>query len=91
MSDPVDLSVERAARESDNRNISVEQALRWALGDALNPKEGKVPFRALVIIEYLGEANRSQNLSYRANLTRLEELGLVDLHKAELIERWKET
>lgn len=92
MTEVADLSVKRAEKETDNRNISVEQSLRWALGDVIAGTVGKDGGRvdACVLVLRVAQPNGTfTNVTYRSNLNRMEELGLLETAKFDALERGK--
>lgn len=89
MNEPVNLKLAKLEREADNRNISVEDLLRWALGDVVANKDGGHPDAALIILRLKKDDGTFVNMSYRANLNRMEEIGLLETAKYDSLERGK--
>ena len=85
----VDLNTARVEREQDNKKVSVEELLRLALDDVVKG-EIKKPLCAFICIVDEGDGdNPPWTLQgYRCQLSRHEEIGLIEVFKAQQIGKW---
>lgn len=81
-------------RETDNQKVSVEDILRLALKEVRDGTVGQQPnakpISAVMCIIVEEEDGRHTMTGYRCGLTRLEEVGYLDLFKAQQIRKWQE-
>lgn len=84
MASPVNLNVERAYREGDNRLLTPADMLQDALSDIESGAEA--PTRAMLIFWTEDEDAREFATSYyAANLRGSEMLGLLEIIKARIL------
>ena len=86
----IDLDLARIEREQDNTKVSVEDLLRYALKDVVNEKSSK-PLSAIICIVSAEPDGRHTVTGYRCNLSRCEEIGYLDMFKAQQLAKWQAT
>ncbi len=69
-----DLTVERVRRATTSKGVAVRDLLLTALADL---DEGKLPADGCVLVFVARGEQVTKDIAYRANLTALEEAGLL--------------
>ncbi len=94
MTEVTDLRLARLERDGNNKKISVEDLLRLALKDVATGRIGDSPQARpvscflCIVVEESDEV--WSTVGYRCGLSRQEEIGLIELYKAQQVRKWQE-
>ena len=84
----VDLDMARVEREEDNKKVSVEELLRFALKTVREEK--RKPKAAFVCVILEEDDGRLSLDGFRCQVSRAEEIGYLESYKQQQIRKWME-